>query len=596
MKTNKSYPQQLFSQAIRYEIPPYQRRYIWEQEKQWEPLWEDVQSTAEDCLEGRNSPHFMGAVVLDHRTGQDSVSQVHACTVVDGQQRLTTIQLLLDAVQEVVAEHGYSDSAGRLSLLVLNDKLYWGGESDNCFKIWPTIYDQEAFRYTMQNELPVETHRDSLIVQAHDYFKEQIALWLGAPPKEQIPSRVNALEYAVSGLLELVVIEIEGEEDANAIFETLNARGTPLLQSDLVRNFIMHRANIGNDADVAKQFWNFGDWWQQEIGRGFQARPRIDVFLNYWLRVRTSKEVKARAEFASFQRYAEKCGQPIEQVARDVSDLASVYENLENPEMWDSSYSTFLQRRAVMQVGVLTPVLLWLFTSGVPDDQIAKATNALESFLVRRMVCGLQARSYDQLFIGLLQRLRNSEAVESGSAVVKYLDEQDSDSNATKWPKNAELEDAFADLPIYNILSRGRLRLVLEAIEAELRTNKSETPKAPRNLTIEHIMPQGWRATRAHWNIHLCDPDVLRAAEARRDRLIHSMGNLTLTNSQLNSSMSNGSWTEKQAELRDHSVLFLNKDLLDNPPPIWDESSIADRAGHLFQTAIKVWPHADGFV
>ena len=234
LRTNKSHPRQLFSQAIRYEIPPYQRRYIWEQEKQWEPLWEDVQSTAEDYLAGQNLPHFMGAVVLDHRTGEDSVSEVRSCTVVDGQQRLTTIQLLLDAVQEVVEQRKFSGSAGRLSLLVLNDQLFWGGNPDSRFKIWPTIYDQDAFRYTMQNDLPSETHRDSLIVQAHNYFKEQIGLWLDVAPAELIPRRVEALEHAVCGLLELVVIEIEGDEDANAIFETLNARGTPLLQSDLI--------------------------------------------------------------------------------------------------------------------------------------------------------------------------------------------------------------------------------------------------------------------------------------------------------------------------------------------------------------------------
>ncbi|MXZ91742.1 MAG: DUF262 domain-containing protein [Chloroflexi bacterium] len=599
MKPDNASPSKLFSQPIRYEIPPYQRRYVWEQEPQWEPLWEDVLSTAEDYLEGRSVPHFMGTVVLDHRSGENSVTQARPCTVVDGQQRLTTIQLLLDAVQEAVEQRGFSDAAGRLSRLVLNEELFWGNDPDRRFKIWPTAYDQDAFRHAMENELPSESHKNSSIVQAHDFFKDQVGMWLDTSPEEQRQKRVKALEEAVSGLLEFVVIEVQGDEDANVIFETLNARGTPLLQSDLIRNLVVHKADIGNDEEAALRLWNFGDWWQEEVGRGFQARPRIDIFLNNWLTVRTSAEVKAYGEFPAFGNYVDREEPSIEHIAHDIAQLAVVYESMEVPGKRNPDYETFLRRRTVIQVGTLTPVLLWLFTSGAPNHQIAKSVKALESFLVRRMICGLQARSYGQLFIGLLQLLQATDPAQCGNATIDYLKGQGQDSNASLWPKDPLIADSFARLPLYRMLNRGRLRLVLEGIEDEIRSGWAETRAIPERITIEHVLPQGWRENRDSWPLPLSEsfsPEEVELATGRRNSLIHSIGNLTLARPELNSSMSNESWQNKRAKLDEYSVLSLNKELLAHVSAkgSWNETAIAARARRLCQAAIKVWPHADG--
>ena len=172
--------QELFVKPVRYEVPPFQRRYIWNQEQQWEPLWNDVQNTAERYLgEGEPVPnqkpsHFLGAVVLQQQPNRTAMLETRI--VVDGQQRLTTLQLLLDAVQEVFEQRpDISDyPARRLSRLVLNDEVYHGDDPDRAFKVWPTMDDQNAFRHAMHNDLPSEQHRESSIVQAHEYFKQQV--------------------------------------------------------------------------------------------------------------------------------------------------------------------------------------------------------------------------------------------------------------------------------------------------------------------------------------------------------------------------------------------------------------------------------------
>ena len=586
MKTEILQPRMLFQKLIRYEIPQFQRPYVWTQEDQWEPFWEDVRNTAENYLESNTrQPHFLGAVVLQQR--QTAASEIETRIVVDGQQRLTTLQLLLDAVQEVFEQSGYDLPARRMSSLVLNsDEVYWGGNAAYAFKVWPTIYDQEPFRHAMSNDLPTADHGTSLIVQAHEFFKEQVQLWLDQFPDEG-DERAKALEEAVSLLLELVVIDLEPADDPHIIFETLNARGTPLLQSDLVKNLILHEASVGIDSDEISHLWDFGDdWWRIDVGSGRQRRPRIDIFLNHWMTTRNRKEIKTNDEFAVFRDYATNNDDSIHDIAKDIGDLGKIYKGLEEGNY--PGIATFLYRRQVMQVGVLTPVLLRLFSSGVPEEQIVRGVHALESYLVRRMICQMNARRYSQIFIGLVDKLAKQEVSRADDTIVEYLGTQEAYGN--QWPDDQTIEEVFTSAPLYRLLTRGRLRIVLEGIEAELRTNKAESQSVPRNLTIEHIMPQQWRQS---WPLPAGTQDKSRAA-GYRDRLIHSAGNLTLVTKRLNSALSNAPWEEKQHTLGSHSILFLNKFLLDSAPAVWDENSITERARHLCQAAIKVWPHADG--
>ena len=178
MDTSILSPKALFQKDIRYTIPAFQRRYVWTQDDQWEPLWEDVRNTADDYVEKLDLSngdgvkaeqgtvrHFLGAVV---------VQQVHTATrdverreVIDGQQRLTTLQLLLDAVQYVCEDNGIKGVAKRLSKLVINDENLVGNE-DEIFKLWPTSNDREAFKHAMHNGLAADDYEYSLIVQAHD--------------------------------------------------------------------------------------------------------------------------------------------------------------------------------------------------------------------------------------------------------------------------------------------------------------------------------------------------------------------------------------------------------------------------------------------
>ena len=311
METNLRCPSDLFQQPVCYEIPPFQRRYVWDQDMQWEPLWNDVEELAESIMDGAgNKPHFMGAVVFQP-TQRDTMRHF---SVVDGQQRLTTLQLLIDAIQEVFEARKYEGPALRLQGLVVNAKPYRNGIPDRKFKVWPTFVDREAFRCAMSNELPTAEQTTSGVVQAHDFFRDQAERWLDrlSGDGDKGEQAAIALEQAVSTNLEIVVINLGDMENPHVIFETLNARGTPLLQSDMVKNKVLHDAEVGlrNGDEVSeeeKHLWPFGqdEWWTQEVGRGLQRRQRIDVYLNHWLTLRNRSEMKPYDEFKAFTTYTE---------------------------------------------------------------------------------------------------------------------------------------------------------------------------------------------------------------------------------------------------------------------------------------------------
>jgi len=589
----------LFQKDVRYVIPTFQRPYVWNQEDQWEPLWEDVRNTAERYIdelrlaegnnplaEERTGSHFMGAVVLQQRP--TASAEIETRDVIDGQQRLTTMQLLMDAAQEVLEELEAKAEALRLSRLVLNAFV----EGDQAFKLWPTSLDRDAFRAAMQNATTPTEFADSPIVQAHDFFRLQIREWIeAAVTQEERGERIHGLETAMFGLLELVVIDLATADDAFVIFETLNARGTPLLASDLVKNYILQTVTAqGLDAEsLYSSEWKPFDeaWWRTERKQGRLVRPRLDIFLNYWLVMRTAEEVTSPEVFPRFKAFVEDEGKKVVEVAGDLRHVGATYKAFDDIDEF-SAAGTFLYRWRVVEAGSSTPILLWLFSqpsSVISEDDRQRCFDALESFLVRRMLCRLTTKDYNRLFLELLSRLSKAGPGEAVPAFVGYLSDQASESR--RWPNDREVQHAILDLPLYRLLTRGRLRMMLEAIEDSLRGKFAEESHVTRGgLTIEHVLPQSWQE---HWPL----PDDATGIEAEldRERLLHSLGNLTLVNGRLNPALSHGAWQTKREMLGTHTVLHLNKDLLQTyGGGEWSEATIRQRGAALADQVMKIWP------
>ena len=589
MHTDILTPKDLFQKEVRYTIPPFQRPYVWSQDDQWEPLWEDVRNVAETYLEelersGNNgveaeqktSPHFLGAVVL--KQVPTTAKDIDQREVIDGQQRVTTLQLLLDAIQQICEESDQpylKRAARRLAKLVTNDKDLIGDDEVHIFKLWPTRGDREAFRHAMDNGLAVDDFEESLIVQAHEFFQLQVRKWLD-DATGPIEPKIDALEAAGTSMLQMVVIDLSPQDDPNLIFETLNARGTPLEQSDLIKNFVLSR-----ERERQGDIWgNLDDgWWRREVRQGRLFRPRLDMLLNYWLAMRTGSEVSPSRVFDVFRNYVD--GQEVHAVMSGVKQDLVNYRDFESTRGRSPEEKSFYYHVDIMQARVITPVLLLLLSAEIGTR--IRAFSALESFLVRRMVCRQTTKDYNRLVLELASRLRESGLDKADAVTAEFLKEQT--AYAREWPSDEAVADALGSSPLYRLLTRGRLRLVLEGVERRLRSSgKAEQPAVPTNLTIEHLMPVGWR--QEEWP--LPEGVATDAATYQRNTLIHSIGNLTLATQKLNSSMSNDAWTSKRDELQEHSVLLLNNELLSQPS--WSEEIIRFRNRQMAKLVSERWP------
>jgi hypothetical protein len=581
----------IFGKDVQYVVPLFQRPYVWKREEQWEPLWNDIAAVAEREVigdpAGENKPHFLGAVVLEQTPVP--VAMIDARSVIDGQQRLTTIQIILAAARSVAISEHLDTCQRKLEKLLFNELFLVRREGDQ-YKVIPTARDQRPFREAVEGAPAAATGKHRMH-EAYRFFRGSILEWATDGGDHAIEGRLDALANTLWKRLVVVAIDLDSGDDAQVIFETLNARGTPLLAADLVKNYLFQRA-VHEGSEIQSLYdrhWEVldGDWWREEVQQGRLKRPRLDIFLNHWLSMTTGKDVVSQQLFAEFKRYVEHSEHRAENVLEDLARYASVYKSfdIEPPQ---SPLGRFLYRLTAMEVTTAFPLLLWLLgPDGITDDaERQPATDGVESWLVRRMLVRATTKNYNNVFLGLLKAVRGGGGSDrpTGEDVVGFLAGLEGESQA--WPTAGEVISYIRGLPIYTALSRSRLRMILEALEYISRTGLTEDAPLPRNLTIEHVLPQEWAS---NWPLPENEDPII--ARTRRDTLKHTLGNLTLVTGKLNPTMSNGAWPIKRDALRDYSLLRIAADI--RSAETWDEATIVERTERLGRLTVDLWKRPD---
>jgi hypothetical protein len=586
-------------------VPLFQRPYVWNEEYQWEPLWNDVVRVAQRQLAwpaDRHHPHFLGAVVLQQVPNPIGLMQQR--TIIDGQQRLTTLQLMLDALHAELIAVNATQPALRLEQLVTNAQAFCSKAEDR-FKVWPTNRDRAAFHEVMGATPPVDhdklSHRGERMVEAHRYFSEQAREWLSAGRTAEVEARATAMDATVRDLLQMVVIDLAVDENAQEIFETLNARGAQLTAADLIKNFVFQRlSESGTNVveDVYQRHWKDYEtaFWETEVNVGRLRYPRSSIFLNHWLIARTGEDVVAREVFTRFKTFADfDAALPMTSLLEQVHRASHVYRRFIDASQVSAGaverLALFGYRTGVLESEVIKPLVLYLFDPElppVPPDQLVKALDAIESWMVRRMLVRATTKGYNKFVSEIIRLLRSSDRSEAGNLVERFLARQEVDSQY--WPDDEEIRGALRELPIYRRLSRARLRMVLEALEDHCRgwrdgrSGLGGERVARGKYAIEHIMPRKWLA---HWP-RPNNPD----GEGERDRLIHTIGNLTLLTGPMNSKVSNGPWEGaggKWEALKAHDVLLLNRDLRDTATSAWTNEAIRARTEDMSAMVTAIW-------
>jgi hypothetical protein len=608
-----------FGAAERYSVPLFQRPYVWNRDENWQPLWDDISGLADRVFLSPDNEvrgHFLGTVVFEQvstKTGNIGVREI-----IDGQQRLTTLQLLLQAVRHALGRIGHTamedgdvqrskaarDVGTRMMALTVNA----GYDDEEMYKVWPTNEDRAPFREVMDANNPEELGGvSSRMAEAYRFFLDKVAAWLTAEPHE---GRIQALDEALRKNVRLIVLDLDKSDEPQAIFETLNAHGTPLLPADLIKNWLLWEASrqkLSLDT-LYNKFWlrfdHDHEYWRAKVGTGHAARARVDTFLQNWLTMRCGEQIAVKHLYDRFTKHQEqKCLAAdgtmvhcdVEGLMADIASNSERFQTIEAPK-GKTRFDVFLWRLSTLGLVVFTPFLLALMSRKGSDqadrDRIARM---LESYLVRRMICNLETRGYGSLCVLLLQALDRVDSGGPASAEIHALLSQDS-GKAVVWPSDDMFERDWLRRQFYGSIRQIRVVMILRAIEEQFHAENAKAEPILQfdysKLQIEHVLPQSWRD---HWPV--ASDEAARLREAK----VNTVGNLTLVSSALNPAMSNAAWLDigakvgKRSALEMHSILRLNDHLVKKHLIVWDEGTIDARAKSLFDVARKIWAPSSAF-
>ena len=623
MQANPRTLDTLFNSQLRYVVPMFQRLYVWEN-SQWNTLWEDIEEKSILRLKREiTNPHYLGALIIEG-VRPNSPREVKRFLVIDGQQRLTTLQLLFCAYRDVVNKYQWRNLMRPVSRYLENiDVDVMEHPEEERYKLWPTTLNRDVFSniisarsiQEVQAKYPHEyigrrrnPEPRSPLVEAYIFFHKKIEDWIAvttAANSEPSEEKAFALLQALQQDFSVVEIALSEGDDSQEIFYSLNSQGRPLSQSDLLRSLIFMRAEkeqINRD-DIFNEYWSRFEtpFWNMQVRRGGRSYSRLDLGLRYFLVTKTGRMVDARRVNEVYRHWISVNPPRYPSVKQELADFARHSEVYKRYEVAPDNPlpSTDLRRMLTdFDVSTALPLIMFLeLEAGLSPEQLVACLFSLESFIARRVFAGEENKEYNKLFVDVIGSLIGLK----GSDVLPALERKLLGGSGTtrSWPDDQVIIEKAISEPIYQQLKTPTLRIFLERLELKMRSRRTEIQEVETGLQIEHVLPQEWAT---HWTlnglvipVHIArfpfwaKEDIAEHADSirQRNKVLHCLGNLTLLNRYSNPAASNGSFDLKLVEYR-NSVLRLNRYF--ESQKIWDEHAIAERGRHLGELLCKIWP------
>ena len=555
MKATEASFLQFLKKSPQFVIPIYQRTYSWT-ERECQQLWNDIMRAGGN---DEISAHFVGSVVYIEK-GLYQVSSQSPMLVIDGQQRLTTVTLLLEALARHLGDtepvDGYS--AKKIRSYYLLNPLEDGHRQH---KLVLTQTDKDSLiALVQQKQLPPD--RSLRIEQNFEFFDEQLAK-LGSD-----------LVVLCEGLNKLVIVDVALNRDQDSpqlIFESMNSTGRELSQADLVRNFIL----MGLEPEHQTRLYE-DHWRPMELEFGQEAYgSHFDGFMRHFLTLKTGEIPKIKAVYEAFKAYAREPAMSeagVDRLVQEIQTFAGYYCAMALGRELDNELAAAFQDLRELKVDVAYPLLLELYddyANGLlKKGGLLAAVRLIEAYVFRRAICSIPTNSMNKTFSTFRRSLKKDNYLESVKATFLLL------PSYRRFPTDEEFMREFKVRDLYNFRSRSYW---LRRIENDGRKERVPVDE----YTIEHIMPQNENLSKA-WRSDL-GADWHRIHDAK----LHTVGNLTLTG--YNSEYSDRPFAEK----RDmeggfkHSPLRLNEGLA--IVERWDEAAIGKRAERLAKSASGLW-------
>ena len=547
---------------VQFVIPVYQRNYDWTNNECKELLNDIISVEKAD-----RGTHFIGSIVFVY-DGAYSTSEVKELVIIDGQQRLTTINILYVALYRFAKENDMLQEAEMVYNKFLVNQ-YVQQESSK-LKLKQTDTNFLAFKAIM-NGSENEFGSYSNVIENYNYFKSAITS--------------DSFNTILNGLKRLIFVEISlerGKDDPQRIFESLNSTGLDLSQSDLIRNYILMDLDPKSQNKVFEQIWNPIEENARDLTK---QKSLVSSYIRDYLTLRNKKIPNKSKVYIEFKKLYSLKDEAYHQELENIKSLSTHYKKFINPfTVQDSNVRRELEYISRLEINVAFPFLLQVFEDAdnglITNIDLIKILKLIQSYTWRRFVVGLPTNALNKIFMSLYSEADTEDYYDSiALALVKKR-------GSAKFPTDEDLKSALKDKDLYNIQSKNR-NYMFEMLENF--NNREHVDTSNENITIEHIFPQN---PNEDWSTNITPDDYFQFKE----KYVNTIANLTLSGN--NGALSNKSFLDKQAMNRNgaeqgynYSRLWLNDYL--KKVDDWNIVNYNNRFNIVYDRFLKIWNYPD---
>ena len=549
------------------EIPFFQRAYVWG-DSQWERLLQDM-----EFVSASNKPYFLGSVILKQQQTETGHNVGDKRTLIDGQQRLTTLNIMFKVFCLKTKQNGAFDRVFRLI--------------SNEIALWHNHNDIDDFNKVLNLENEEELIGESSIIEAYNYFKENM----------------DASKLSMNNILTNIMfvgIDLGIDEDEQQIFDTINSLGVRLTTAELLKNYFFHRDDVNsyneNWKNVFERDNDTKKFWDRDITAGRSIRENIDLFFYSFLQIKIQDSslniktddkklfTKVDGLFDSYKKFINDYGIDKPSLIQEIKEYAEIYRTNIDFDVVDREISAEygIERINTIIFGLdnttLIPYVLFILKKVANSNERNLIFEYLESYLMRRMVCHETTKNYNQLFSerlisnNIITRDALKDHIEKLSDKVNYM------------PSDADLEKGFNNSRLVNKQAAGILYLIESMIRD--RARQSTSLLGLDRYSLEHVMPKKWEN---NWTPVANEDDKIT-----RNRMLLTLGNLTIITTSLNTSIRDANWeTKKNGRGEKHGLRHFASGIETFAPYMdyaeWNENVIKERANFLFTKAKEIW-------
>lgn len=549
------------SLGCQFVIPVYQRNYTWNADKEVKQYLDDLESV----LNNEYNNHFMGIIIYLEKAIDFSSREF---SIIDGQQRLTTTFLIIYAVKQLLVEANDTDKVTQLEGQYLTNPYH----SDKIkYKLKPLVSDDDVYRCIVENRMNDITDLNSNVLKNYEYIRNFLngLLLKGFD--------ANAILMALNKLY-VVCVPISEEDNAQKIFESINATGVKLTSADLIRNFLLMDLQSDVQEDYYARYW-------KKLEENVSADSKIlEMFFRIYLAIKMYTLVPKNNVYREFVKWINEQKIGIKDLFEDLLEYAKIFNLLMNEDInkldkkLKDAVTDYRKINSDIPMAIIMEFYRLYRKQSIDATTMAELIWAINTYMLRRSICDMNSQNISKLFPTVLRKVLD-KCGEDFSDIVKLLNQEMVGNNATTSGSYMPTDKQMYEMLINaNVYKRPALRIVLDRLEL----HENPAPVDLSSLSIEHLMPQ---TPTEEWLEEL-DTDMDIYLEN-----LHRLGNLTLATKPDNSKMGNLKWDYKNEILKNTAHLTLNIELMDIAK--WNLAKIDERTKTLIERICNIYPYPE---